>query len=97
MSWHSRWWKRLVNRPVPVEQIVGPLFARPDDGQPRFGYVDHHNGTRSPVRFMPTKDPYVFLAVDLSGNPMVVDARDVFFVDVIGPGQSVQFTVSKTS
>lgn len=94
MSKLGRWWRRATTG---IPETVGPLFDGPDQAQPRFGYVDHTDGTRTPVRFLPTTDPAVFLAVELDGRPAIVQLPDVFFVDVIGPGQSVQFTVRKSN
>lgn len=75
-----------------LRKLDGPLFDQPDEVQPRFGYISHRDdGTRTPLRFLPTHEPGAFLAVTLDGKPAVVCLRDAVFVDRLGPGQTVQF------
>lgn len=66
----------------------------PDEIRPRAGYILHMSGAHTPVRFVPTEDPSVFLAVTVDGEPIVVEAHAHFCVDIVGPGQSIQFRVS---
>jgi hypothetical protein len=74
------------------------MRSEPTDNRPRFGYVDHADNSRTPVRFVATSDPKVFLAVELDGRPLVIEIpADRVHIDVIGPGMSVQFTTRKTS
>lgn len=57
--------------------------------RPSAGQLLRRDGTSVPVRFVPTGDPMVFLAVDRDGDRVRLHRGDVLKVDVLGPGQSV--------
>lgn len=63
-----------------------------DEVRPRSGWIDHVDGTRTPLRYEPTDDdPRVFSAATADGKPVFVGPHDRAYVDVLGPGQEVVF------
>lgn len=83
MNPFSRWLRKLD----------GPLFDDVDEVRPRFGHIDHRDGTRTPLRFLPTSDPLTFQAVTLAGKPAYVVPGEPVSVDVLGAGQTVRISV----
>lgn len=52
------------------------------------------DGAEVALRFVPTEDPRVFLAVTVDGDQVDVEAGDELHVDVIGPGQTIVFAMA---
>ena len=74
-----------------------PWRRRPKpEVRPRFGEIRRADGTSEPLVFHPTAVPDVFLG-RLAGSeePVRVQAGDGLTVDVLGPGQSVVFTMPR--
>lgn len=57
--------------------------------RPRAGVVVRTDGTRFDVRFVPTGNPDVFLAVTPDGDPVVLGPADSILADVLAPGQTI--------
>lgn len=64
--------------------------------RPRSGWQYRADGTAVPVRFVPTEDPGTFLAVTIDGEPVWPEDGRVT-VDVLAPGQTVEFRGTKPS
>lgn len=64
------------------------------DVRPHHGWVDRKDGTRTDVRYVPTEDPDMFLAVSIDGEPIEIEQGDSLRVDVIGPGQRIEVKVA---
>lgn len=62
--------------------------------RPRAGHITRADGTHVPLRFVPTGNPWEYLAVTVDGERVVPQPGDEVTVDVIGPGQSVVFDLS---
>ncbi len=63
--------------------------------RPRVGLLVRTDGTREQVRFIPTEDPKMFLAVTIDGERITIRPEDQLKVDVIGPGQSITAEVAR--
>jgi hypothetical protein len=61
--------------------------------RPHHGWVVRKDGTRTDVRYVPTGNPVVFLAVSIDGEPIEIYLDESLRVDVIGPGQSIEVAV----
>lgn len=64
-------------------ETTGPVI------RPRVGEVRCRDGVVTPVRFVQTEDPLVFVAVTVDGERIVMQAGDQLLVDMLGPGQMV--------
>lgn len=62
--------------------------------RPRGGWVQHRDGTETAVRFVPTEDPAVFLAVNIDGDPIELEFNESLLIDKLHPGQRVKVLVT---
>jgi hypothetical protein len=98
VRWLARltWWRHRAEGPPRVTRLWAndkdPL-GREDGVRPRAGWIDHANGTRTPLRYVRTEEAGVFLAVTVDRKPVRVGPYDRAFVDVLGPRQRVVFKI----
>jgi hypothetical protein len=86
-------WRRLLHgrrqeEAPPVDTPAGP------DSRPRFGWIEHPDGRRQLIVFLPTARPDEFYAADPDTlGPVVAPPGGTLHVDVIGPHQTVVWDV----
>jgi len=55
--------------------------------------VERNDGSRTEVRFVPTGDPDVFLAVTTDGERICLGQQDTLTADALGPSQIINVTL----